>query len=149
MYGEPSGLTPPEWEWVAKRLATAPLYWVVSATVGWPHPRPVWGVWLGDRLCLSLGSPHLRRDLARDGRVTIHLESGTDVVIVEGRVADSDVTESVLAHYDEKYDFAYDVGRYGALLAVAPIKVMAWTAAGFAGRDGFTSGAVWTFVEDR
>jgi hypothetical protein len=149
MYGEPSDLPSPEWAWVATLLAAAHLYWVVAPTADWPHPRPVWGVWLDDRLYLSLGSPHLRRDLASDGRVTVHLESGTDVVIVEGRVAESDVAESALARYDEKYDYAYDVERYGALLAVAPVKVLAWTAAGIAGRDGFTSAAAWTFAEDR
>jgi hypothetical protein len=145
MYGQPSDLAPLGWDWVDERLAAAPLYWVVASSTGWPHPRPVWGVWHRELLCLSIGSPTLRRSVEVDDRVTVHLESGTDVVVVEGRRVQSDAVEPAVAHYDEKYDYSYDVAQYGSLLAVAPHKVMAWTAAGVAGRDGFRTGGTWSF----
>jgi hypothetical protein len=147
LYGELGGLPAPEWAWVEQRLAVAPLYWVVAATTQWPHPRPVWGVWHDARLCLSVGSPVLRRSIEEDSRVTVHLESATDVVVVEGRAVQDHDVASAVARYDEKYDYAYDVARYGPLLGIAPTTVLAWTAAGLAGRDGFRSAGAWTFPD--
>lgn len=145
MYGEQSDLPAPDWAWVDQRLAAAPLYWVIAATTGWPHPRPVWGVWDGVLLCVSLGSPGLRRSMEADARVTVHLDSATEVVILEGRAVQTDAVTSAVAAYDEKYDYAYDVARYGPFTAIAPVKVLAWTAVGPAGRDGFASAGAWTF----
>jgi len=148
MYGTLSEVPALEWAHVERRLAEAPLYWVVAPSTGWAHPRPVWGIWDGQLLCVSLGSPSLRRDFARDDRATVHLESGTDVVILEGRVVDADAVVPAVARYDDKYSYAYDVAAYGALLAVQPVKIVAWTAAGPAGREGFTAGGTWTFERD-
>jgi hypothetical protein len=145
MYGEQGDLPAPEWAWVERRLIDAPLYWVVAASAGWPHPRPVWGVWHRGWLCLSLGSPGLRRSIDADGRVTVHLESATEVVIVEACAGQTDAVDSAVAQYDEKYHYSYDVSKYGSLLGIAPVKVLAWTAAGVAGRDGFRSAGAWTF----
>jgi hypothetical protein len=145
MYGLPTDLEAMEWERVVARLTSAPLYWVVAATAEWPHPRPVWGVWHRDLLCVSLGSPVLRRSLDADGRVTVHLESATDVVIVEGSAVLTGDVDSAVADYNAKYDYSYDVSQYGKLMGVAPRKVLAWTAAGAAGRNGFRAGGTWTF----
>jgi hypothetical protein len=44
---------------------------------------------LGDqRLLLSIGTPSTLRALLADPRVTVHLDSGTDVVMIEGRAVD-------------------------------------------------------------
>lgn len=147
MYGELGDLPAPEWASVEQSLVVAPLYWVAAATAGWPHPRPVWGVWHHTLLCLSIGSPVLRRCIEDDARVTVHLESATDVVVVEGRAMQHHDVTAAVARYDEKYDYAYDVARYGPLLGVAPTKVLAWTAAGVAGRDGFRSAGAWVFPD--
>lgn len=145
MYGEQSDLPALEWDWADQRLAQAPLYWVIGATAGWPHPRPVWGVWDGALLCVSLGSPGLRRSLEADPRVTVHLESATEVVILEGRTVSTDAVTSAVARYDVKYDYSYDLAQYGPFTAIEPVKVLAWTAAGPAGRNGFSSAGAWTF----
>jgi hypothetical protein len=113
-----------------------------------PHPRAVWGVWVEDVLMLSLGSPVLRAQIARDPLVTVHLDSGTDVVIVEGRAAADDSPETIAAFvdaYDAKYDWRYDAGQYGPPTRVTPAVVLAWRSAGWAGRDGFRETGKWVF----
>ena len=136
------------WEEVRRQLEDAGTYWVVGRGSGHPHPRPVWGAWLDDSLRLSLGSPVLRRELAADPAVTVHLDSGTDVVIVEGTASvleGADVAPS-LAVYDRKYDWKYDPDTYGPLTLVRPSTVFAWRAAGPAGRDGFQQASRWRFA---
>ena len=137
-----------EWDWVDGRLRDAGLYWVTARTPGPPHPRPVWGVWDDGALHLSLGSPTIRAALAEDPVVTVHLDSAVDVVIVEGTAAPvEDMHPALVGAYDEKYDWTYDVEAYGAFTTVTPTVVLAWRAAGPAGRDGFQEVGRWTFAE--
>jgi hypothetical protein len=53
---------------------------------------------------------------------------------------------SVLRRYDKKYDWRYDVDVYGPLTAIAPVTVLAWRSAGWAGRDGFKASGRWRFT---
>jgi hypothetical protein len=142
-YGLPSDHEPLDWSWVEGQLLGSGIYWTVARTDGHPHPRPVWGVWQSPRLYLSIGTPALRRALAVDPSITVHLESGTDVVIVEGRVEGPCKDARVIAVYDEKYDWSYDVAEYGPLTEVAPSSVLAWQASGWAGRESFTRSGRW------
>ena len=149
MYGTPAMHEELSWEWVVGQLMSAGTYWVVPrARDGPPHPRPVWGIWRDDELLLSIGSPVLRRELGADPVVTVHLDSGTDVVVVEGTasVADgSDVIAGFVDHYDPKYDWNYDLSELGAPTRVTPNTVIAYRAAGWAGRDGFQQSAKWVY----
>jgi hypothetical protein len=105
----------------------------------------VWGIWHDDELYLSIGSPILRRALADDPVVTVHLDSGTDVVVVEGAVTRSSTAADVIAAYDRKYDWSYDTVEYGPLVVSTPARVLAWRAAGWAGRESFQQSGRWTF----
>ena len=68
------------------------------------------------------------------------------MVVVDGRVADCSVVDPVvLAAYDAKYDWSYDVGQYGPLTAIAPDRIHSWHAAGWGGRDGVVNGAAFEF----
>jgi hypothetical protein len=148
MYGRSSDAAALEWVWVDGRLRAAGTYWVVvpTATVtDHPHPRPVWGVWTGDAVHLSVGSPRLAAGLGAGSTATIHLDDGTDVVIVDGVVSGPTTEGAVLAAYDAKYGWMYSVDEYGPLTTVAAAKVMAWRAAGWAGRDGFQAAGRWRF----
>ena len=87
LYGAPSGQDRLAWPWVEKQLEAAGTYWLVARAPGHSHPRPVWGLWHGQRLHLSVGSPALRRAIGEDPSVTVHLDSGTDVVLLEGTAA--------------------------------------------------------------
>ena len=108
----------------------------------------MWGVWADDALQLSIGSPVVARQLSADPRVTVHLDSGTDVVVVEALAdggPDSD-EDRIIAAYDAKYDWHYAVDEYGPLTRVAPVMVMAWRSAGWAGREGFRQAGRWRFT---
>jgi hypothetical protein len=144
-YGSQSDCAPLEWPWVDEQLARAGTYWVVPRGRGAPHPRPVWGVWHDRRLLLSVGSQVVARQLHDDPTVTVHLESGTDVVIVEGRVDGQSVDAAAIEQYDSKYEWSYTIDEYGPLTVVAPSIVLAWRSAGWAGRDGFQSAGRWRF----
>ena len=131
------------WDWVDQQLEGAGIYWVVAPSAGYPHPRPVWGVWLDETLHLSVGSPGLRTTIANGTPVTVHLDSGTDVVITEGHAGLVPTEVGALAAYDRKYDWTYDLDAYGPLMVVLPAKVLAWRSAGPAGRDGFAKTGCW------
>jgi hypothetical protein len=137
-----------EWDWVEAQLVGAGTYWTTSTTSGRAHPRPVWGVWQGDRLYLSVGTPATLQALMADPAVTVHLDSGTDVVIVEGRVESASTDASVIAAYDAKYDWHYDLATYGPLQCVRADAVLAWQAKGWAGREGIGRTGRWMYLED-
>jgi hypothetical protein len=148
MYGQPSDHEPLSWDCVSGQLADAGLYWVATKSPsGHPHPRPVWGVWVDNELHLSIGSPAIRQALANDPLVTVHLESATDVVIVEGRFESrADTPAALLEAYQRKYDWGYDLASYGPFSPIVPEKVIAWRTAGFAGRESFQTTGRWDFA---
>lgn len=77
------------WRRVQERMTASYIYWITTAGGRGPHAVPVWGVWLDDALYFSNGpTTRTGRNLAADARVSVHLESGEDVVIVEGAVTD-------------------------------------------------------------
>lgn len=86
-YGLPKsskGLLP--WSHVTQRMAEARHYWICTVSPdGCPHATPVDGLWLDDRLYFG-GSPQTKRNrnLAANPAVCVHLESGSDVVILHG-----------------------------------------------------------------
>lgn len=148
LYGAPSDQGPLAWSWVEEQLEAAGTYWLVARTSGHPHPRPVWGTWQGEQLHLSVGSPTLLRAVDREPAVTVHLDSGTDVVLVEGttkRSTEQGTPSSVIQAYNAKYDWDYQVAQYGELIAVQPLRVLAWRTAGWAGRDSFQATGCWYF----
>jgi hypothetical protein len=125
-YGQPSDHDPLEWSWVDGQLLAAGIYWVVAGSDEHLHPR---------------------RALAVDARVTVHLESGTDVVIMEGRSESPCDDDRVIAAYDQKYDWSYDIAEYGPLTAIAPLTVLAWQVAGWRGGESFQRSGRWEFAE--
>lgn len=149
LYGEPAEVAALPWPWVDRRLAEAGTYWVVPRGGGAaPHARPVWGLWEAGHLHLSIGSPAVAAALATDPAVTVHLDSGTDVVVLEGVAAAPAPTVDAgpLARYEAKYTYTYDVAEHGGFTAVAPTAVVAWRARGVAGGDGFHQAGRWTFT---
>jgi hypothetical protein len=146
MFGAPSTNSQLAWSWVAQQLTAAETYWIDVAGSGpLPHARPVWGVWLEEQLHLSVGTPALRRAATAGTPATVHLPDGLDVVIVEGEVAAPTSNADVIAAYDAKYDWTYDLEQFGPLTSIAPSNVLAWRTAGPAGRDGFAHTGRWTW----
>ena len=86
-YGAPKNPTLLPWSHVTQRVADAKHYWIVTVTpAGSPYANPIDGVWVDDCLFFG-GSPKTRwiTNLASNSAVCIHLESGTDVVVLRGR----------------------------------------------------------------
>lgn len=74
------------WADVEARLRDAQHYWITSVRPdGRPHSVPRWGVWLDGAFYYD-GAPTTRhtRNVEKNPAVTLTLESGTQVVIVEG-----------------------------------------------------------------
>jgi hypothetical protein len=146
LYGTRSDRAPIEWPWVDRQLTEAGTYWVVARTSGQPHPRPVWGIWHDQLLYLSVGGPALLLALRDGSAVTVHLDSGMDVIIVEGTCTHGAPTSpELIESYNRKYDWDYQVSQYGELTQVAPARILAWRSAGWAGRDGFQATGRWDF----
>ncbi len=112
-YGLPA--EPPEsdqasWARAQEQLAAARNYWISTCSpAGRPHAMPVWGIWLDGALIFSTGRTSRKgRDLAANPQVAAHLESGDDVVILEGAVVElTDAT--TLARFVDAYDAKYAI----------------------------------------
>jgi nitroimidazol reductase NimA-like FMN-containing flavoprotein (pyridoxamine 5'-phosphate oxidase superfamily) len=105
---------PLEWVWVERKLTTSSNYWLSTTRPdGAPHARPVWGVYHDGTIWFSTGRSSVKgKNLARDKRCLIHLESADDVVIVEGtaelvteweQVMTSEPARTVMRQYMDKY----------------------------------------------
>jgi len=99
-YGIPKdkkGLLP--WSHVSERMTQAHAYWICTVSPdGQPHATPVDGLWLDDRLYFG-GDPETRRNrnLEANPAVCVHLESGSDVVILHGEAHSFRAPEQALA----------------------------------------------------
>jgi general stress protein 26 len=103
-------------------------YWLVTVRPGGaPHAVPVWGVWLGGRIHFGGGRETRKaRNLAANPDAVVHLESGDDVVIVEGtaeEVTDPSLQDSV----DDAYEAKYGIRHGTPVWALRPRAVYAWT----------------------
>jgi len=119
---------PLPWTWARQQLIEARNYWVVSVLPdGRPHSRPVWGVWLDEQFYFDTGS-RIGSNLLERPEVTVHLESGDQVVIIEGRaerVVDEATQDRFLASYNPKYNSAL-AAPPGLVFAVRPRVGFGW-----------------------
>ena len=84
MFGGYMGSAKLPWTWATERLTGARNYWIATTRPdGKPHSRPVWGVWLDNAFYFSTGSLAAPNLVSRPA-ITVHLESGSQVVIIEG-----------------------------------------------------------------
>ena len=118
-----------EWGWVVDRLASERNYWVATVTAhGAPMARPVWGVVVDGTICFG-GGPKTKwsRNLERDPRVSLHLESGTEVVIAEGSVQRlTDADDPRLTAIDDAYEAKYEMRHGPPVWLLRPAVVLAW-----------------------
>jgi len=145
MWGQPAQGGSLDWSWVDDQLTGADVYWIVVGAVDRPQPRPVWGIWRGERLLLSIGSPRVNAAIGDGSPVTVHLGGAVDIVIVEGTVTGKSDDHDAVAAYNSKYDWDYRIDVYGSFTVIEPDKVMAWQAMGAAGRDGSRAAGRWRF----
>ena len=122
--GEAEGML--TWEWAVERLARARNYWVCTVSRdGRPHAMPVWGLWFGGAVVFGTNPASQKgRNLERDPRVVVHLESGEEAVILEGAVAPAPADDRVLDAYEEKYRMRPAMGP--GWYALVPERAYAW-----------------------
>lgn len=139
-YGIPKttkGMLP--WSHVAERMEKALNYWIgTTDPEGRPHATPVWGVWLYGTFFFD-GSPQTRRgrNLAKNPNIVVHLENGTEVVILQGQAheihgADRELAMALSTAYSAKYGaLGYaptpDNWDKGGLYRMQIRKAFAWT----------------------
>jgi general stress protein 26 len=126
-----------EWSAIETKLTESRNYWIVTTgSDARPHATPVWGLWLDHAFFFSTDPSSMKgRNIARNPAIVVHLESGDDVVILEGaaeRVTDPAVLARFADAYDVKYNIRLDTndpnfGFYTLRLKVA----MAWLEADF------------------
>jgi hypothetical protein len=134
------------WSHVEQRLDTAREFWLATVRRdGSPHVTPVWGVWAA-RAFYFTGIPTAgwARNLAANSRAAVHLESGTDVVVVNGSVEDvpaiddSGLARLIVGRWTAKYGTLVPDPESDGMYALRVRKARAWTAFP---RDATT----WTF----
>lgn len=133
-----------EWTQVAGRLAGVRNYWLATTGPAGPHTTPVWGVVVDRALYLySTRSSLKARNLARDPRATVHLESGDDVCIVHGHLFDRGdplqhprVVEALSAKYNRPGDGGYLPSgdpSFDVLYQLQPRRALMWSLDDFDG----------------
>ena len=106
---------------------------VTTRADGRPHAVPVDGLWV-DGAAYVGGHPATvhERNLRRDPRVVLHLESGQSAVIVEAvaerRTPSADEAQRLAQAADTKYGYGTSAGAYlGEVWCLRPRVVVAWT----------------------
>lgn len=120
------------WDWAAEQLERSKNYWVCTTCPdGRPHAMPVWGLWNDGAIWFSTGrTTRKARNLAENPRLTIHLESGDDVVILEGTVAEvkeKGELQRLLELYKAKYNVDPPLLEPSTVnYRLAPSKALGW-----------------------
>lgn len=129
------------WEQVESMLVDSAHYWLsTTRSDGRPHVVPRWGVWLDGRFWYDGSSETIHvKNLGSSGSCVLHLESGKEVVIVEGASLAADPIGPELggrlaAEYARKYSPDYTPGPdswsdeiAGGMRRLVPKRVLAWT----------------------
>jgi hypothetical protein len=118
-----------EWSQVDDRLRTAKNYWLVTVRPdGRPHTVPVWGLWVRGALFFG-GHGQKARNILGNPNVAVHLESGDETVVLEGRangpvVPPTDLVDDLAIQSRAKYGFWPD-GEPEPAYALRPTVVRA------------------------
>lgn len=127
-----------DWSWAVERLESAKNYWFSTTRPdGRPHAMPAWGAWVDGVLYFD-GSPETRRmkNLAQNPAISIHLESGDEVVILEGESGPLGKPDPALAKrlaaalakkYAPTYEPAVDTWDEGGLYGLRPKIAFGWS----------------------
>ena len=126
------------WRVVELTLAATRSIWIATTRPdGRPHAMPVWGLWIDGALCFST-DPESRKgqNIAVSPEVVVHLESGDDVAVLDGRaepLTDSGTLSQFIDAYEDKYGFRIEAGEPTmGVYAVRPRVAFGWREADYA-----------------
>ena len=139
-YGVPAtdeGLV--DWSWAVAQLERARNFWFSTTRPdSRPHAMPAWAVWIDDALYFD-GSPETRRsrNLATNPNIVVHLESGDNVVVLEGQGLEAgrptpEFAARLAAAFEVKYGASHDYHPEpttwdgGGLWVLRPKVAFAW-----------------------
>jgi hypothetical protein len=127
------------WEWVATQLAESKNYWLCSVRpTGRPHVVPRWAVFIDGKIYYD-GSPETRhnRNIEINPYISVHLESGTEAIMLEGTSAPAgkpspELGKRLSQEYKKKYkELGYapepDSWEEGGLYVFTPRQCIAWS----------------------
>lgn len=123
------------WSHARERIERARNYWLATTRPdGRPHVAPIWGVCVDGALYFD-GIPTARwaRNIAANPAVAVHLESGDDVVILEGlaedieSVRDADTAARIVEAWDAKYGRLHPQPAIDGIFRLRPRTVRGWS----------------------
>ena len=128
-----------DWDWVAAQLTESRHYWLSSVRPnGKPHIVPRWAVYVDGKIYYD-GSPETRhaRNIETNPNICVNLESGSEVIMLEGtsRAADKpspELAKRLSTEYKRKYkelEYAPEPDSWdgGGLFVFIPRHCIAWT----------------------
>ena len=132
MYGGKKRDTFLPWSHVEERLVRSRNYWIcTSRRDSRPHSAPVWGFWHEGALYFGTHRDTRKaKNIQHNPSVSVHLESGDDVVILEGEAEEVDqktLAKQLDAASRKKYGMPMMVVPESVAFRVRPRVVLAWT----------------------
>jgi len=121
------------WAHAEERLTRSRNYWICTARRdGRAHSAPVWGVWHDGALYFGTHRESRKsKNIAAARHVSVHLESGDDVVIIEGEaeevVDQKGLAKTLSPACKKKYGMGWFVTPETIAYRVRPRVVLAWT----------------------
>ena len=127
---ETSGLV--SWEDVNRWMNESKNYWINTIRGNFPHSRPVWGIWYKNIFYFGGGSATRNaRNLQKNKNISVHTESGENVVIIEG-YAEQFSNDELHQILGELYEKRYKMFHPPPFWRVIPQTVFAWQMSDFA-----------------
>jgi len=120
------------WKHAVERLAKSKNYWICTVRPdGRPHSIPVSGFWLEDAFFFGTArGTRKEQNLSRNAALSVHLDSGDDVVILEGNaveVSDPATFKKLDVASRTKYQMPMMLMPESVFYRVRPRVVLAWT----------------------
>lgn len=141
----PDALLP--WSHALERLERAHSYWLATTRPdGRPHVTPLWGTWIDNTLYFDgLPTTQWARNVAKNPSAAVHLESGDDVVILEGTVdtleTSAELGTRIVAVWDAKYGRLHPNPAKYPIFRFTPRTARGWSTSSLA------DGTRWQFDE--
>ena len=131
------------WDFVQNEMKDAKNYWLSTIKPdGRPHAIPIWGSWINDGFYFGGGSEtQNRKNLAENPYIVVHSESGTKVVIIEGKVSIEN-NEILIKEIKKDYMRKYNLDHPSPFYRVNKTKVLCWDMSDYAGTP-----TRWKFIE--